>query len=291
MALDTSDYYPYTPGSGCDPEGEREERARMEDSRRESSELRSDPEVISVSEINASATVSPKENSEKKEGNLEVRTSEDEEPPKGFMTTFSHVLSWIFSPIVVPTYAIILVFYLSMLSYAPTGSKWAIIGIVFAMTAVIPGLAVWVMTKFGEVSDLALSRQSDRLIPYVVEGACMLACGYYLTTTGLPDWVGCFFIGGAIGAAINLIVNFWWKISAHGAGMGGLIAMFLVMNRYGLPPYNLWVWCLAAVTATGLLCMARVWLGRHTPLQTVAGEIVGFLGVMSMEFIFPQAIQ
>lgn len=193
-------------------------------------------------------------------------------------------------PVIVPTYAIIMVFTLSMLSYAPTSAKLSIIGIVFAMTGLIPGLAVWVLTKFGDVSDLALSRQTDRLIPYIVEGACMLACGYYLTTTGLPDWVGCFFIGGAIAAAINMIINFWWKISAHGAGIGGLIAMVLVMNRYGLPPYNLWVWCMAVVIAAGLLGMARVWLGRHTPLQTVCGEIVGFVGVISMEFLFPQAM-
>ena len=258
---DTSDYYPYTPGSSCDPEEE---------------ELSSKNEEISkmINEFQGRP--------------LEVITSEDEHPPKGFMTIVSHILSWIFSPIIVPTYAIIMVFYLSMLSYAPTGSKWAIIGIVFALTAVIPALCVWVLTKFGDVSDYALSRRTDRLIPYIVVGASMLATGFYLTPTGLPQWVGYFFIGAAVATGVNLFVNIWWKISAHGAGMGGLIAMILVMNRYGLPPYNLWWWCLAAIVAAGFLGTARVWLGRHTPLQTVAGEIVGFLGVLSMELIVPQ---
>ncbi len=218
---------------------------------------------------------------------LEVLTAEDETPPKGIMTTFSHLLSWIMSPILIPTYAIIMVFYLSMLSYAPTESKWIIIGIVFGLTAVVPGIGVWILTKFGDVSDYALSKRSDRLIPYTIVGACLLATGFYLTTTGLPEWVGYFFIGAAIATGVNLIVNFWWKISAHGAGMGGLIAMIMVMNRYGLPQYNLIWWCVAAIIGAGLLGMARVWLGRHTPLQTVAGEIVGFLGVLSMELVVP----
>ncbi len=63
--------------------------------------------------------------------------------------------------------------------------------------------------------------------------------------------------------------------------------MIMVMNRYGLPQYNLIWWCVAAIIGAGLLGMARVWLGRHTPLQTVAGEIVGFLGVLSMELVVP----
>lgn len=285
MALDTSDYYPYTPGSGCDPEGEKRDNAAQNES---SQEETGKPEVVPVRGDSAASVHSSNSSAESSEpAKIEVRTEEDEKPPRGFMTFFSHAMSWVFSPVLVPTYAIILVFHLSMLSYAPTAAKLSIIGIVFALTAAVPALAVFVLTKFGDVSDMALSQRTDRLIPYIVEAGCMLACGYYLTTTGLPDWVGYFFIGGAIATAINFVVNFWWKISAHGAGMGGFIAMFLVMNRYGLPPYNLWVWCMGAVVAAGLLGMARVWLGRHTPLQTIAGEIVGFLGVMSIEFIFP----
>lgn len=289
---DTSDYYPYTPGSGCDPEAgpyipagigtdshvPKVEAGEGKNGIREATDTGSTNEEISrlINEFQGHP--------------LEVITSEDENPPKGFMTGFSHFLSWTLSPVLVPTYAIILVFHLSMLSYAPTGSKWAIIGIVFSLTALIPGLSVWVLAKFGDVSDYALSKRTDRLIPYIIVGACMLATGFYLTTTGLPEWVGYFYIGAAVATGINLIINFRWKISAHGAGMGGLIAMILVMNRYGLPPYNLWWWCVAAVTAAGLLGMARVWLGRHTPMQTIMGEIVGFIGVLSMELFVPSQI-
>ena len=63
--------------------------------------------------------------------------------------------------------------------------------------------------------------------------------------------------------------------------------MLMLMNRYGLPHYNLWGWCMGAVIAAGMLGMARVWLGRHTPMQTVMGEITGVLAVLSMEFLIP----
>lgn len=199
------------------------------------------------------------------------------------MTGVSHALSWVLSPVLLPTFAIILVFALSMLSFAPMRSKVIITCIVFGFTAVIPALAIAVLMKYGDVKDAALTRRTDRFIPYVITGLCMLGCGIYLSTTGLPRWVSLFYMGAALAAGINLLVNFRWKISAHGAGMGGFIAMLMIMNRYGLPHYNLWVWCVCAVIAGGILGMGRVWLGRHTPLQTVMGEIVGIAGVLSME--------
>ena len=59
--------------------------------------------------------------------------------------------------------------------------------------------------------------------------------------------------------------------------------MLMILNRYGLPSYNLWGWVVAAIIAAGLLGAARVWLWRHTPMQTICGELVGFLGVILTE--------
>ncbi|MDE7343449.1 MAG: hypothetical protein K2N19_05475 [Muribaculaceae bacterium] len=205
-----------------------------------------------------------------------------------FLTGVSHLLSWVLSPVLMPTYAIITVFGLSMLSFAPMHSKLIIIAIVFGLTAVLPALAILVLMKYGDVHDAALTRRTDRFIPYVVTGCCLLGCGFYLSTTGVPRWVCLFYIGAALATVVNLLVNYRWKISAHGAGIGGYIAMIMIMNRYGLPHYNLWGWCVGAVLAAGLLGTARVWLGRHTPMQTVIGELVGFAGVLSMELLIPE---
>lgn len=204
------------------------------------------------------------------------------------VTAVSHLLSWVLSPVLMPVYGIILVFCLSILSFVPMAGKMQIIGIVFGLTALLPGAVIFILSRYGGVKDVALTRRADRPIPYVVIGCSLLGCGYYLSTTGLPVWVSLFFIGAAVASAVNLVVNFWWKISAHGAGIGGFIAMIMIMNRYGLPHYNLWLWCMGSVLAGGLLGMARVWLGRHTPMQTVLGELAGMLSVLAMEWFMPQ---
>lgn len=273
MKIDTSDYYPWN-----------HDRKRPAEQREVAEAGTHNDEIPSQSPVTEA------KESQDYEGFTPLGLSDENIPadippksPGGWLTNLSHVLSWILSPVLTPTYGIIAVFELSMFSYAPTSAKLTIIGLVFSLTCVIPCAAIWVLMKFGDVSDMALTRRTDRLLPYIITIGCLAACGYYLTRTGLPDWVGYFYIGAAAATLFNLLVNFKWKISAHGAGIGGLIAMLLVLNRYGLPAYNLWGWVMAGVIAAGLLGAARVWLWRHTPMQTVCGEIVGFLGVLLTE--------
>ena len=280
MKIDTSDYYPW----GAD-------RRRPADSASSSQATESEARESSGAPAEESDNVTKEAEDKVINENIVIQKiaepleSDSPEPqaPPGAITWCSHFLSVVLSPVIVPTYGIIAVFMLSMFSYAPAASKWLITGIVFALTGVIPSAAIFILTKFGDVKDMALTRRSDRLYPYIITALCLLGCGLYLRRTGLPDWVGDFYIGAAVATAVNLVVNFSWKISAHGAGIGGLIAMFIILNRYGLPAYNLWGWVIAAVIAAGLLGMARVWLWRHTPMQTIAGEIVGFICVLVTE--------
>ncbi|MDE6271649.1 MAG: hypothetical protein K2M31_01410 [Muribaculaceae bacterium] len=273
MKIDTSDYYPWS----ADRKRPADKVAAVEASGRIDGDAGPDTD-IEIPEASISTDHTPLGLSDE-----EIPSDVTPKAPQGWLTIVSHILSWVLSPVLTPTYGILAVFELSMFSYAPTSTKLTIIALVFSLTCVIPCAAIWVLTKFGDVSDMALTRRRDRLIPYIITAGCLAACGYYLTRTGLPGWVGYFYIGAAAATLFNLLVNFKWKISAHGAGIGGLIAMLLVLNRYGLPAYNLWGWVLAAVIAAGLLGAARVWLWRHTPMQTICGEIVGFIGVLMTE--------
>ncbi len=270
MPLDTSDYYPTTPGSSCDPDYKGEPSAP--EGRK--------PEERKPEDRKPAETEPETERPEKKPD----ERSKDRDPGsvlKGVCDT----LSVVFAPLLTPTYAMLAIFFLTPLRYAAPASIATVTAVVFGITGFLPGLAVWLLMRYGDVSDLALSRRTDRLYPYILMIAAYLGTSFYLRSVGAPEYVPRFFIGACAAAIVNLIINFRWKISAHGAGMGGLVAMFGILTRYSLPDMHLWVWTTAAVLITGLLCSARVMLGRHTPMQTIAGALVGFAAVFISELI------
>ena len=197
----------------------------------------------------------------------------------GAMTALSHALSRKFSPVLTPTYGLLAVFAFTPLRYASSQALWTVSLIVFGLTGLLPGLAVFLMTKYGDVSDIELSRRRDRLFPYLIMGVALAAAGVYIQAVGMPLWCARFYWGAAVACGVNLLINFRWKISAHGAGMGGLTALFVLLTRYSLTMAHFWISVPIMLTLTGMLCMGRVWLGRHTPLQTVAGSLAGFLSV------------
>lgn len=210
-------------------------------------------------------------------------TEKEDKNTGSAITVISHILSWVLSPLLMPTYGIIIVMIATALRYAPLSAKWTVGAIVFGMTAVLPGVAVWLLTKYGDIKDVALSRRTDRLYPYILMGAALAGTGFYLQAIGVPEWIDKFYWGAGIACGVNLIINFKWKISAHGAGIGGFVAILASLGHDTLPHPSVWVWVIVAIFFTGILGSARVWLGRHTPMQTIAGSIVGFLSVFLLE--------
>lgn len=69
------------------------------------------------------------------------------------------------------------------------------------------------------------------------------------------------------------------EISAHMAGMAGIVALIYNMHVQITEAFNLlWV-MIVAVSLCGILGSARIILARHTLGQVIAGAINGFLCV------------
>jgi membrane-associated phospholipid phosphatase len=98
-----------------------------------------------------------------------------------------------------------------------------------------------------------------------------------------------FFAGGALACLISTIVNFWWKISAHMAGIGGLLALLWQIDAMELEIISRpWMvaYILIAIILSGLLGSARLLLKRHTLPQVIAGFLNGLICVSLMMRLF-----
>lgn len=201
------------------------------------------------------------------------------------MKNISEILSAVFSPLLVPTYGMVLAAFLTILRMLPSNLLWTAIGITFVITCLVPVSAIVALYRSGVIKDPALNNRTERFIPYGVVVLCYLGCGFFFYKASAPFWLPMFFAGGALATVISTVVNCWWKISAHAAAMGGLVALVfrIVASHYAL--FNMNVWLSGVIIVAGLVMTARVYLSRHTLWQVLAGCANGFLCVYLMSMI------
>lgn len=270
MPIDTSSYYPEVP----DPDGKTPEDSLNNVHK----SLFGDPEVKEEIIIVEEVEESPKDS--KEPSNKE----ETENQPiwEKSADLFSNILSWLLVPLIIPVIGIIFIFRLSVLDVIPAGMQLAVIFVILGINFVAPMLLIFLLKMLDVVKDVGLNSQKERLFPYIITALCYGASAWFVASRGAPVWVIMFFCGGAAACLVNLLVNLKWKISAHCAAIAGLVALLIRLQRdVAVEPY-LFVWLLITVGVAGLLGTARVWLGRHTVWQVLAGYLVGFCCVFFM---------
>lgn len=251
------------------------------------------PKEADEAELAESGQPTDKKEELKAEGNkesskiepIENPNFEDTTPAERRVTLFANILSWICVPLIMPVYGIILIFSLSYLALNPFHTKLTYTLIVFGTTFVFPMLMVILLKKLGMIDDIGLNGRKERLIPYIITIICLAATGWFLWFKSAPLWVAMFYAGGALAGLINMIINFRWKISAHAAGIAGIVAMLIQITKEGFPLHSMTLWIVGSILLAGLLGSARIWLGRHTLMQVLAGSAVGFLCVWSLSLI------
>jgi len=219
---------------------------------------------------------------------LKPVSQEKTEPETGaerLATGASNILSWVLVPLLMPVYGLILAFGLSILDVAPMGMRIVFTLIVAGIDVVIPVLLIILLKKTGLIQDIGLNGRKERLIPYLITTVCYAGTAWFMAAKGAPLWLSMFFAGGGLASLINMLINFSWKISAHAAGIAGVVALLIRIQKDGSPEPGIFFWLLLSIVLAGLMGSARVWLGRHTVWQVLAGYTVGFCSVFFLTMI------
>ncbi|MHB1435672.1 MAG: phosphatase PAP2 family protein [Thermoplasmata archaeon] len=156
-------------------------------------------------------------------------------------------------------------FLLLIASFAGSGSRWAIIGIALTFGVLWPVAATVGLTlqRKGE----GIERPHERMIllgmgvlGYAIGTVGLLAAGASLLVTLLMFCYG-------TNTAVLLVINIFWKASAHAMGVAGP-TMALVFG-FGV----------SGTLLSLLLPMvgwSRIRLGAHSLTQVVAGALLGY---------------
>ncbi len=191
----------------------------------------------------------------------------------------ARIFSWVLSPVLIPTYAVFIALWVTTLSFLPAALRWNVVVMVWLITCMLPMLAIYVLYKLKIISHPGLNNRKERYIPYMVTAACYLGASWYLHGIHAPHWMWMFMVGGAVAAVLSCVVNIWWKISAHAAAMGGLLALLSRIALYGINVIDMWPVLSLAIILTGILCTSRILLQCHTLMQVAAGVVNGFFWV------------
>ncbi len=194
------------------------------------------------------------------------------------MRIAAQILSIIFYPMLIPTYAISILCWAIHIFSMPLPSAYIWVAIVgtFVLTCVIPFSAILLLIRKKAITDIYLYNAKERRVPYLY---CLFACAcwcYFLyATLQMPIIILAMASAATIVLLCIMIITHWWKISAHLAFMGTFVASVIGYSWHtGLNPIAL---ITLLLFLTMLLMIARIYLKQHTPAQVICGFILGFI--------------
>ncbi len=189
---------------------------------------------------------------------------------------FSEIISFVFHPLFVPLYAIFLLFSTdSRMGYLHSSLKNYIYGIFIIAVIIIPLIMVLAFQSLGLISSLMMEKKRERVLPLLVLTISSLSTYIFLRTGGIVPKVVLFFIYSiSINAFITSIVSWFWKISTHMVGAGGVLAYILfVALVYWIDMDLIFA---PLVLIIGLIAFARLYLQKHSLSEVYVGFLQGF---------------
>lgn len=187
----------------------------------------------------------------------------------------AQAVSWLLHPFAVPLYVLaVMLFADSYLSHLTGEVKTYLVWVVVLYAAVIPALSIGFLRTLGFLDDLSISTRRSRLLPLAIGIVCYMLCAITVSRLASAGAVRQFVLAAACCEAFALAVTPFWKVSLHLTAMGGVTAMFYLLNIAGMG-HLFWA-LIASVLCSGLLASARLQLGAHTPLQVAVGFVGGF---------------
>ena len=204
------------------------------------------------------------------------------------MKFLAHFFSWVFLPLLMPSYGILISLFvpaystnieMTSLYFAPIESKWALFTIFFLFSVVAPGVSFILLHRFKVISTIDIERQGERSLPLVIMLVYSLVLFFLLVYKAgagtLPRYFYALPLSGVAVTSIFLLINRWIKISLHGAGAGILLGFLIIFTR-AQDAFSIW-WVLSALLAAGFTMAARLYLRKHTSLEVYTGFVFALL--------------
>ena len=168
--------------------------------------------------------------------------------------------------------------------------RWLLLQSIFIFTFAIPILLLLLLHRLGLVSSLRLEERQERLLPFVLIASLYVFVAYgacFITErNALDKQIAIVMLSIAISLAVLSAITFFWKISAHALGIGGIVGLLGGLAQQHEAKSFLLLAVLACVLLSGLILSARLALKAHTWQELLGGWCVGWVLNFSLLKIF-----
>ena len=215
------------------------------------------------------------------------------------MKQVAHLLSWVFLPLFMPIYALMMAMYIpsnqdylfndDSLFFLPGEAKYAVIYMFFVFGLLAPAVAIVLLRRFNIITTIDMENQRERNIPmFIMLTFCLVLYFLFIWKAAnniLPKYVYALPLSGIFVTASFTHINRWIKISLH-AGGAGILTGFLLAYAVAQVEFQYWV-IIAAFIISGLTMSARLYLNKHTPTEIFCGWTLATLLTFSINFLYP----
>lgn len=191
----------------------------------------------------------------------------------------AQVFSWSFHPLLMPTIGImIMMFTDSYVSFIPFQAKKMMILLTAIGTFILPALMIPLFLLQGKISNIELDERKERIYPLALTSIFYLLTFILFLRIPVFSLVHSFILGVLLSVVAAFLISLRWKISTHMIGIGGLVALVLVLS-FKLDLHLIYP-LIGVLIAAGITGSSRIYLEAHTEGQVYAGFLTGFLIVL-----------
>ncbi len=184
------------------------------------------------------------------------------------------VLSLLLHPLLMPTIGLLVIFSTqSHVTFIPFEYRRLVSIIVLISTCILPLSVMPLFLQLGIIKSIQMETSKERMLPLLATAGFFILGYFFLKKFQLPAFIPLFILGTLVAVLLSMSISFFWKISIHMVGIGGLLGALLSMTlKYGV---NIHLWLLVVILVAGILGSSRLLLGAHSPKQVYAGFALG----------------
>jgi membrane-associated phospholipid phosphatase len=171
-----------------------------------------------------------------------------------------------------------ILFHLGNSSNLTDKGRWTVVSLIFVTTCLVPVLTVVMFRVTKVIKDLHMLNRKDRYMPFIFISLFYLVVSFMIKD---QEWMtpamNITFLAITTVVILTNGITFKWKISAHAAGIAGLLG-FIVAYKHTFQATNTLFWPLIiAIVLTGIISWARLYLNAHKPTEILGGLLLGFI--------------